>query len=71
MDQVAKRHSATLAQIAIAWLLARPSITAPIASATNLDQLKELLQAPSVQLDASSMQLLNQASDQATPASAS
>lgn len=71
MDQVAKRHSATLAQIAIAWLLARPSITAPIASATNLDQLKELMQAPNVQLDASSMQLLNQASDQATPASAS
>jgi aryl-alcohol dehydrogenase-like predicted oxidoreductase len=71
MDQMAKQHSATLAQIAIAWILARPSITAPIASATNLDQLKELMQAPNVHLDAASIQLLNQASDQASPASAS
>jgi aryl-alcohol dehydrogenase-like predicted oxidoreductase len=45
LDQVAKQHSSTPAQVALAWLMARPSITAPIASATSLDQLNELFEA--------------------------
>jgi aryl-alcohol dehydrogenase-like predicted oxidoreductase len=64
LDQVAKRHKATPTQVALAWLMARPSITAPIASATNLKQLDELVQAASLELDKSSIELLNQASTQ-------
>jgi aryl-alcohol dehydrogenase-like predicted oxidoreductase len=43
MDSVAKETGATLAQIALAWLAAQPAITAPIASATNVAQIEELL----------------------------
>ena len=68
VDQVAQKHSATPAQVALAWCLARPSITAPIVSATNLEQLKELMQSVNLQLDRASIDLLNQAN---TPASAS
>jgi aryl-alcohol dehydrogenase-like predicted oxidoreductase len=64
LDQVAKRHNTTPTQVALAWLMARPSITAPIASATNLQQLDELVQAASLELDKSSIELLNKASAQ-------
>jgi aryl-alcohol dehydrogenase-like predicted oxidoreductase len=43
MDAVAAETGATLSQIALAWLAAQPGVTAPIASATSLDQLDELL----------------------------
>ena len=43
LDTVAARHGATQAQVALAWLMARPSVTAPIASATNLTQLSDIL----------------------------
>jgi aryl-alcohol dehydrogenase-like predicted oxidoreductase len=62
LDQVAKRHNATPTQAALAWLMARPSITAPIASATNLKQLDELTGAASLELDESSIELLDKAS---------
>lgn len=39
LDKVSKAHGATQAQVALAWLMARPSITAPIASATSVAQL--------------------------------
>jgi aryl-alcohol dehydrogenase-like predicted oxidoreductase len=64
LDQVAKQYQATPTQIALAWLIARPSITAPIASATNLRQLDELTQAPNIELDQSSIELLNKAGEQ-------
>jgi aryl-alcohol dehydrogenase-like predicted oxidoreductase len=51
LDSVAKRHSATPAQAALAWLIARPSITAPIVSATNVEQLREILRAGDLHLD--------------------
>jgi len=50
LDQVAARHGATPAQIALAWLMARPGITAPIASATNLEQLNDIMRAPALKL---------------------
>lgn len=50
------------ASVALAWLMARPSITAPIASATNLEQLKALVEATRLQLSPVSIELLNQAS---------
>jgi aryl-alcohol dehydrogenase-like predicted oxidoreductase len=62
LDQVAKQHNSTPAQVALAWLMARPSITAPIASATSLDQLNELFEATRLKLDAASIAALHQAS---------
>ncbi len=62
LDTVAARCGAKPGQVALAWLIARPSITAPIASATNLEQLAELVQAPSITLDADSIALIDQAS---------
>jgi aryl-alcohol dehydrogenase-like predicted oxidoreductase len=70
LDQVGKSKGATPAQVALAWCMARPGITAPIASATNLDQLNELLQSVNVQLDKASIDLLDQASGGQTAASA-
>lgn len=52
MDKVAARHNATLAQVALAWLMARPSVTAPIASATTAAQMKELTPAAGIKLTA-------------------
>jgi len=62
LDQVAKSHGATPTRVALAWLLAQPSVTAPIASATNLDQLHELLSAADLKLDPESLEQLNEAS---------
>jgi aryl-alcohol dehydrogenase-like predicted oxidoreductase len=50
LDAVAAAHHATPAQVALAWLIARPSLTAPIVSATSVEQLHELLGATSLQL---------------------
>ena len=62
LDDSAKQHAATPAQIALAWLMARPSVTAPIASATTLEQLDELMGAAALHLDPASIGLLNLAS---------
>ncbi|MFL6713872.1 MAG: aldo/keto reductase, partial [Sulfurifustis sp.] len=62
LDNVAAEHGATPARVALAWLLARPSVTAPIASATSLEQLTELIEATRLALDRESIELLNQAS---------
>ncbi|OOG53605.1 aldo/keto reductase [Rhodanobacter sp. C03] len=43
LDAIAATHHATPAQVALAWLIARPGLTAPIASATSVEQLHELL----------------------------
>jgi aryl-alcohol dehydrogenase-like predicted oxidoreductase len=62
LDQVAKQTSSTPARVAIAWLMARPGITAPLASATSLEQLNELIAAARLELDTASITILNQAS---------
>jgi aryl-alcohol dehydrogenase-like predicted oxidoreductase len=62
LDRVAQAHHATPAKVALAWLIDRPGITAPIASATNLSQLKELMEAPKLKLSPASKEILNQAS---------
>ena len=62
LDAVAARQKATPASVALAWLLARPGITAPIVSATSPRQWEELAAAPGVRLDSSSRELLNRAS---------
>jgi aryl-alcohol dehydrogenase-like predicted oxidoreductase len=63
LDQVARRLHANPAQVALAWLIARPTVTAPIASATSLPQLNELIGATKLELDEASMRFLNQESD--------
>jgi aryl-alcohol dehydrogenase-like predicted oxidoreductase len=62
LDQVAQRYYSTPALAALAWLLARRSVTAPIASATNLKQLGDLIEATRLELDRPAIELLNQAS---------
>ncbi|HKW76432.1 MAG TPA: aldo/keto reductase [Terriglobales bacterium] len=62
LEQVAQRLKATQAQVALAWLMARPSITAPIASATSPEQLRELLLSTELHLDSSAVSVLDQAS---------
>ena len=61
LDKVAKQYGSTPAKVSIAWLLARPSITAPIASATNLDQLNDLIDATKLKLDRAAVEELNRA----------
>jgi aryl-alcohol dehydrogenase-like predicted oxidoreductase len=59
---VAAGHGATPAQVSLAWLIARPSVTAPIASATSLKQLAEIMQAPRLKLAREDIAALDQAS---------
>ena len=63
LDQVAKQYEANPARVAIAWLSAQPGITAPIASATSLSQLNDLVESTRLHLDTSALTLLNEASD--------
>ena len=62
LDEVAQKIHSTPAKISLAWLMARPGITAPIASATNLEQLKDLISATELELDRASIEHLNKAS---------
>lgn len=62
LDEVASDHQSTPTRVSLAWLIARPSITAPIASATNEEQLKDLIGAPALKFDSAAIEKLNQAS---------
>jgi len=62
LDQVAEKHGAQPGQVALAWQIARPSITSPIVSATSLQQLNELAQAATLKLDDADIKTLNDAS---------
>ncbi|MGA7104838.1 MAG: aldo/keto reductase, partial [Candidatus Deferrimicrobiaceae bacterium] len=62
LDRVARHYHSAPATVALAWLIARPGITAPIASATSLDQLNELMKSLELELDPSAIELLNRAS---------
>jgi aryl-alcohol dehydrogenase-like predicted oxidoreductase len=62
LDEVAKRNDTTPATVALAWMIARPSVTAPIASATSVGQLESLAAATRLQLAAEDIQLLDEAS---------
>ena len=63
LDEVAARQGATLAQVSLAWLIARPEVTAPIVSATSRRQLDDIMRAPSLELSAEDMAALDKASD--------
>jgi aryl-alcohol dehydrogenase-like predicted oxidoreductase len=62
LDAVAARTGSTPAGVALAWLMARPGITAPIASATSLAQLEELIAATRLKLDGDAIAQLDRAS---------
>lgn len=65
LDAVAARHGSTPAAVALAWLLARPGITAPIVSATSVQQLETICSALDVKLDRASIDSLDTASSPA------
>src|SRR3978361_917342 len=62
LEEVAARYEAKPGQIALAWLIARPSVTAPIASVTTLEQGAELAEAAEIELDADSIAKIDAAS---------
>lgn len=62
LDEISAELNATPAQVALAWLMHRPGITAPIASATSLSQLEDIMKAMDLKLSAEMMEKLNQAS---------
>lgn len=62
LDEAAEKNGATLAQVALAWLLQRKSITAPIVSATSLKQLDDVLNSTTLELDPESVAALDKAS---------
>ena len=62
LDEIAERQDSTPAAVALAWVLARPGVTAPIVSATSMDQLTELVAATRLELDPASIGVLNNAS---------
>jgi len=68
LDEVAAETGAALATIALAWLMAQPAITAPIASATSVDQLKDLTAAMHLTLTLDQLARLAAASVEAVPA---
>jgi aryl-alcohol dehydrogenase-like predicted oxidoreductase len=59
LDEVSEKYKATPAAIALAWLMARPAVVAPIASATSIQQLDDLLKAVYIKLDEESIQKLS------------
>lgn len=63
VERVASRYHATPAQVALAWIIARPGVTAPIASATSVQQVRELLGAVELKLDDEAITALNKVSE--------
>jgi len=62
LDAVAGAHKTTAAKVALAWLMAQPAIAAPIASATSVEQLHDIMGAASLSLNAGDLKALNEAS---------
>src|SRR4030095_10882381 len=62
LDDVAAETGAALASVALAWTMAQPTITAPIASATSLEQLNELIAAMTLELTPGQLACLSDAS---------
>jgi aryl-alcohol dehydrogenase-like predicted oxidoreductase len=62
LDEVGARHEAPPAEVALAWLMQREGVTAPIASATSVEQLRSLLHAAELQLTADDVAALDAAS---------
>ena len=62
LDRIAGAHHVTLAQVALAWIMARPSITSAMASAISVEQVRELRGSVDLQLTAEEIEALNRVS---------
>lgn len=62
LDEVAGKHDAELAEVSLAWIIARDGVTAPIASSTSVEQLDSQIRALELQLTAEDIALLDKAS---------
>ena len=62
LEDVASRHKARPAEVALAWVIARPGVTAPIASATSIEQTDSLVRATQLSLSEADTAALNAAS---------
>ena len=62
LDKIAARHKAKPAEVALAWVIARPAVTAPIASATSVEQTESLIRATEFTLSEADMTALTEAS---------
>lgn len=62
LDKVSAEYNTSIASVALAWLIARPSVTAPIASATKVEQVEEFTKAVNLNLSKEDIDLLNEAS---------
>jgi len=62
LDEVSELYNSTPASVSLAWLIARPAVTAPIASVTSLSQLQDLTKAASLKLDNEALSVLDEAS---------
>ena len=62
LDEISNQYKATPAAVSLAWLIQRPSVTAPIVSATSKSQLGSIIQAPELNLDADAIRFLDNAS---------
>lgn len=69
LDHVAETYNASVAQVALAWIMARPTITAALASAVNRAQVTDIVRAADIELDVESVERLNSASDTPPPLS--
>jgi aryl-alcohol dehydrogenase-like predicted oxidoreductase len=67
LKEVAEAHNSTPARVALAWLIAQPGVTAPIASATREKHLHDLIEATKLKLDAESLEKLTAVSSPQTP----
>ena len=63
LDKIAQAHAAKPAEVALAWLMARDGVTAPIASATSVEQLDSFVRAARLKLSTEDMQVLTAVSD--------
>jgi aryl-alcohol dehydrogenase-like predicted oxidoreductase len=59
LDEIAKSHDATIAQVSLAWLLAQPGVTSIIIGANKMSQLEDNLKATEVKLSAEEIERLN------------
>jgi len=62
LDHVSERYGANPARVALAWLMARPGLTAPIASATSVEQVRDLVASTELDLDEDAVSTLDRAS---------
>lgn len=63
LDEIAENHQTTPATVSLAWLLSKPTITAPIVSATNEKQLASIIEATRLRLEFEDLERLNVVSE--------